>query len=256
MLKKIYENGKFSYRRARRNLIMYKRSSNSWMREIHNCQEKISTLTPFSNKHYKETYRRLEPLFWSSIPEWIARDNKGREVKRSLDIGCGYGTLSLYVKKVLNCDIYTTDFVEGYGKVPKLLSDRESNWFYKVSNIELEELPWNLKYDIILFTEVLEHLNFYPVPTLKKIHDALADRGRLYLSTPDAAQWGRLTKYYSDLEQMPLPEKGLPIVDDHVYVYTKAELLQVLSKAGFVIERFGYSPGEVSRHFNFTLKKK
>jgi predicted SAM-dependent methyltransferase len=45
-------------------------------------------------------------------------------------------------------------------------------------------------------TEVLEHLNFHPVPTLKKVYNLLSENGALYLSTPDAYEWGKVNKYY------------------------------------------------------------
>ena len=80
------------------------------------------------------------------------------------------------------------------------------------------------EFDIIIFTEVMEHLNFNPKPTLKKIHDLLKMNGRLYLSTPDASDWGRITKYYKSIEEMPNPKNVEKIIDDHIYQYKKEEL--------------------------------
>jgi len=255
LLEAVYKNGKFSYRRARRKIVMGRKSSSVWMKQIQRCQDAISESASTSKQHCN-SYLRLQPLFWCNIPEWIAKDTAGRKIKRTLDIGCGYGTLSLYLQRLLNCDVYTIDFVDITGSIPSLYAKVKSNWFFKVNNIELDAFPWDLKFDIIVFTEVMEHLNFHPLPTLRKIHDLLSDDGLLYLSTPDAAQWGRLTKYYSNLDMIPLPARNLPVVDDHVYVYTKPELLKVLDEAGFAVKRFGYSPGESSRHFNLALAKK
>ena len=108
----------------------------------------------------------------------------------------------------------------------------------------------------IILTEILEHFNYNPVPTLKKIRNLLTENGRLYLSTPDASQWGRVTKYYSTISDMPAPRRGLPLFDAHIYQYKKQELLNILISAGFVIQRFGYSPGYLAgRHFNLTLNR-
>jgi SAM-dependent methyltransferase len=255
LLKQVIENGKFTYRRTRRKVIMNRRSSSTCMKEIRTCQMVILNSVPTSNRHCK-SYQRLEPFFWCNIPEWIAKDTADKKIRRTLDIGCGYGTLSLYMQRLLNCDVYTIDFVDGYGNIPSLFAKVKSDWFFEVNNIERDTFPWDQKFDIIIFTEVMEHLNFHPLPTLRKIHNLLSDDGLLYLSTPDASEWGRRTKYYSSLDMIPLPAKNLPVVDDHVYVYTKTELLHVLDEAGFAVKRFGYSPGEFSRHFNLTLTKK
>ena len=251
MLRKMREDAKYTYRRTMRDLIMFRRSASPWMKEIKSCQDEIVTLNP--DPRYMQTYRGLEPLFWSNIPKWIEKDNSNRTAKRLLDIGCGFGTLALFCKRLLNCEVYATDFVDDFS-TPHSLA-KKYNWSFKVNNIELDSFPWDVKFDIILFTEVLEHFNFQPVPTLKKMHNLLSENGTLYLSTPDAAQWGRLTKYYSNLNELPYPAKGLPVVDDHVYVYTKKEILQVIDEAGLKIHRFGYSPGLVSRHFNIALTK-
>jgi SAM-dependent methyltransferase len=221
------------------------------MKKVKSCQDEIVTLNP--DPRYMKTYRGLEPLFWVNLPKWIKKDSYNHPAKKLLDIGCGFGTLALYCKRTLNCEVYATDFVDDFS-TPHSLA-KKYNWTFKVNNIELDDFPWDVKFDIILFTEVLEHFNFNPVPTLKKMHDLLSENGVLYLSTPDAAQWGRLTKYYPSLDKLPYPKKGLPVVDDHVYVYTKQEILQVLNEAGLKIQRFGYSPGLVSRHFNIALTR-
>jgi 2-polyprenyl-3-methyl-5-hydroxy-6-metoxy-1,4-benzoquinol methylase len=71
-------------------------------------------------------------------------------------------------------------------------------------NIEKDPLPGGQLFDVAIMTEVLEHLNFQPVPTLKKIHASLRPGGTLFLSTPDAdGGWGRSTKYYRSLAEIP-----------------------------------------------------
>ena len=89
MLKKIEENGKYSYRRFMRDLTMYRRSAGPWMKEIKSCQDEIISLNPVPR--YKETYSGLGPLFWSNIPKWISEDKSNHSGQRLLDIGCGFG---------------------------------------------------------------------------------------------------------------------------------------------------------------------
>jgi SAM-dependent methyltransferase len=238
------------YRKISRHIAMSSQAKSSWMKDINQCKKEISTLNPHAK--YLRDYRDQEAYYWLKIPNWIRQDGAKTTVKRILDVGCAYGTLALYCKKLFNCDVYATDYVDTYLS-PQLAT--KYNFDFKVNNIELDDFPWKIEFDLIILTEVLEHLNFNPVPTLKKIRQLLCENGKLYLSTPDASQWGRVTKYYSSLSEMPPPKKGQAPIDDHVYQYTKKELFSVLASAGFNIDRFGYSPGFEFRHFNLTLSK-
>ncbi len=227
------------------------------MREIMRCQDEIAKLDP--NPGWLSTYRYMELYFSMRIPQWIYEDSANHKIERCLDIGCGFGTIALYCHKLTGCDVYCVD------RDDTLLSKsliKKYNFHYAINDIEVDPFPYNVKFDIIIFTEVLEHLNFHPVPTLKKICNLLSEQGKLYLSTPDGGrfQWGRITQYYSTINDMPIPRKGLPPINpifEHVYQYTKWELLDILDKAEFRVQRFDYSPGHmVGRHFNLVLTKK
>jgi hypothetical protein len=98
------------------------------------------------------------------------------------------------------------------------------------------------------------------VPTLKKLRSLCAHGGKIYLSTPDAAAegWGRTTKYYASLEEIPPAPgpPGAPVIDDHVWQYSRDELERIFAEAGLKVQRLAYSPGATglnSQHFNMTL---
>jgi len=211
-----------------------------WEKIITDCQEEIVQTEP--QPHYLSAYKNEEMLYWKNIPMWFYEDSLKNKIENCLDIGCAYGTLSLFAKKLFNCESYLIDFVDLYLS-KKLVED--NGFHFKVNNIELDPFPWKETFDRIIFTEVLEHFNFHPVPTLKKIRSLLNGKGILYLSTPDAVQWGKVTKYYSDYYDMPTP-------NDHVYQFNKDELFDVLEQSGFEIDKFDYSSGVTSRHFNLT----
>ena len=222
-----------------------------WRNLLQEVQNEIAALDP--NPYYVRAYRAAESFYWQRIPAWICEDWAGRGLRACLDIGCAYGTLALFCRKLAGCALFCTDFIPAYLSASLL---RRHEITFAVNNIERDPFPWPMEYDAILFTEVLEHLNFHPLPTLRRIHDLLSPAGRLYLSTPDAAEWGRVTKYYSGLEEIPYPAAGRPVVDDHVYVYTENELLGLLKEADLHICRFDYSPGVCGRHFNLTLTRR
>lgn len=225
------------------------------MRVILECQAEIAALDPYPGYL---SYRKRELYFWLHIPQWIYEDLATRKIERCLDIGSAYGTLALYCRKLIDCDVYCIDGVDAYHSKSMF---KKYNLQFRTNNIELDPFPYDVKFNIIILTEVLEHFNYNPVPTLKKIRNALSENGTLYLSTPDASQWGRITKYYSKIGDMPFPRKGLPVFDamfePHIYQYEKQELLNVLDVAGFRVQRFKYSINIGGcRHFNLTLMKK
>ena len=216
---------------------------------IRDAQDEVARLA--THPHYARAYRAEETSYWQHIPQWILEDHRRLGFTRCLDIGCAYGTLAVFGRR-LGCAVYCTDFNGTY--MSPLLRETYG-LHYAVNNIELEPLPWPGQFDLIILTEVLEHFNFHPLPTLKKIRDLLTDDGRLYLSTPDAAEWGRQTKYYRSLEEIPLPDAARQVVDDHLWQYDEKELLGVLEQAGFKVARQAYSPGVSARHFNLTLTR-
>jgi SAM-dependent methyltransferase len=215
-------------------------------------QDRIAELG--TNAYYAEAYRDEEALYWAHIPEWIELFNAKRPLRRVLDVGCAYGTLLAYCREISACECCAIDFVDSYIS-PRLIAELPLQ--FRVCNVELDPLPWSEGFDAILFTEVLEHLNFQGGPTLRKLHNALSPGGRMYLSTPDAAEWGDNYQYYHAYEDIPLPHEKLrqQVVDDHVWHYREPLLRSQLKTAGFRILRHEYSPGVRSRHFNVEAER-
>jgi SAM-dependent methyltransferase len=219
---------------------------------VRRCQDEIEATAV--HPHYAAVYRSEEASYWEHIPRWIAADlgrAAGPRRLRTLDVGCAYGTLSLFCQELLDSEAYCVDFVDHFMS-EALRARRQLR--YRRCNVELEPVPFEPPFDIIVLTEVLEHFNFHPVPTLAKLRALLAPRGRLYLSTPDALKWGRLTTFHSRFDAMPLPTPGRPVFDGHVYLYDREELFAIARRAGFVVERFEYACGTTHRHINASLR--
>jgi SAM-dependent methyltransferase len=85
--------------------------------------------------------------------------------------------------------------------------------------------------DCAIFTEVLEHLHYYYVPSvLEKINHALKNKGYLILTTPNIASLFRRLKLLLGKQ---------PIYRHHVREYTMEEVLELIKGAGFdVIESY------------------
>lgn len=204
-----------------------------------------------SDKLYKQ-YRRSQFGYWRAIPSWLLslrqKDTSGLRV---LDVGCGPGTLAVLAKLSLSCSVSCTDAFEGKAPV-QLFNDLGIS--YAKSDVEREPVPFSGLFDIIIFTEVIEHLRFHPVATLKKLVEKLRSGGRILLSTPDARSWGHVSKYYGSISEMALPNPDIAAIDDHVWQYDIAELLAVVTEAGLWPIEMDYSVNRSGlRHFNWML---
>lgn len=214
-----------------------------WMRELLACQAEVAQTAP---DHYRDRYMAMEKCWWARIPEWIWGGRGG--AKSVADFGAGYGTLSLFCRRAhprasISCfDIAPGNMAPGLEK----------------EGITCERADVGTagagQYDIVLFTEVLEHLDFHPSVALSRLRDSLSPGGVMYLSTPDAGQWGRVTRYYRSVDDMPR-SAGDRRADDHIYQYGAGELERLVKGAGLEVARRGYSPGVVSRHFNLELRR-
>jgi SAM-dependent methyltransferase len=220
-----------------------------WYQVLLQGQEEIQKS---ANPYYRDQYRPQEVFYWSYLPRWMSEDWAIRLPKRVLDIGCGYGTLLLYARRMTVCEAYGIDFIDSYYH-PEFFS----KWRMKfaLTNIEYDNPPFEPGFDSIILSEVVEHFNFKPLPTLKRIVSLLNDNGVLYLSTPDGEACGRITTYIESLDDYPELDKGRAHKDGHTWQYSETELRQLLAAAGLKILHFDRSPGAFNQHFNLTAMK-
>jgi 2-polyprenyl-3-methyl-5-hydroxy-6-metoxy-1,4-benzoquinol methylase len=209
----------------------------------------ISSLRPFSvpsllrqvqeeiaadgfSRYYREVYRAEEFCYWGPIARWLAQiASQAGPAASLLDIGCAYGTLLFYAR-LLGFRSHGLDRRRRYLS-PRLLARYRVAFLMRDIEFPTPLPPGWSSFRVILFTEVLEHLNFHPLPTLQRLRTLLSPHGELLLSTPDAAAgWGR---GLLDLPFERLPARRAPrqFVDDHVKTYTAQELLRLLHAAGF-----------------------
>jgi 2-polyprenyl-3-methyl-5-hydroxy-6-metoxy-1,4-benzoquinol methylase len=139
------------------------------------------------------------------------------------DIGCGkegkfIKSIHKYVKKA-----YGYDF--------KLLKEEKSkNYILKKSDFTKN----NIKYDIISFLAVLEHLD-NPDFILKKIYSKLNKNGLLILTTPD-----KKSKCLLEFLAYKLKVINREEIEDHKTYYTKETLIEKLKTNNFKIIKHKY----------------
>jgi SAM-dependent methyltransferase len=221
-------------------------------------QKDIARADKSEEAYYWNSYAPVEPRYWSKIAAWMVEDSIERTYVRKqtvngiLDLGCGYGTLLSFAAGVYGTKGTCFDVV------PYLQPEiqQKYNLQFVEGNIEKDAFPEGRLFDVVIMTEVLEHLNFQPVPTLKKVYDSLNEDGTFFLSTPDAdAGWGRTTKYYPAVSEIPAVDPNAKWIDDHIWQYNREELEGVLHEAGFKIKKIDLSDGVQGKHFNVWAVK-
>ena len=118
-----------------------------------------------------------------------------------------------------------------------------------ILNIEKDKFPYKDNYfDLVVFTEVLEHLPQSPLHALKEIYRVLMPQGKMVLTTPNIARSiNRAKMILGKSVSYPLQQvlendgTGSNIYHRHNREYTLPELSTLTSHAGFVVSE--------ARHF-------
>jgi SAM-dependent methyltransferase len=193
------------------------------------------------SKYWKD-HGMHELTFWKPFIRIIrerSRNQRDIAIKRCLDVGCLYGTLLIYTSK-LGWIPYGVDLENRIS--PSLMKKYSIN--YVLTNVELQGIPWQHKFDMILFTEILEHLNFNPLPLLSEIRNRINQDGILLLSTPDRDIWWGDAIFKGPFEELPKYSVSCPPIStdvkNHVKTYNADELSRLMSKAGFQSKIFHF----------------
>ncbi len=186
--------------------------------------------------YYTNTYRYAEYGYWKDVYHWMREMTPRKYV---LDIGTAYGTLAcvsrrLWPDATITCVDATCNLSFATGPYFRLS--------FRHADIEFAALLEKV-YDLVIATEVLEHLNFHPREFFQKIHDALTTDGVLLLSTPDAEVSKEVVPF--TLATMPsietAPSDYVWKDRGHVCLYTQDQLRDLLVAAGFHVPRWGMS---------------
>lgn len=114
----------------------------------------------------------------------------------------------------------------------------------KTCNIETDKFPFNDNFfDIVIFTEVLEHLPQSPLHTLREIYRVLMPGGHVIITTPNIARSiNRAKMLLGKSVTYPLHQllendgKGSTIYHRHNREYTTSEVAELTRHAGFFID--------------------
>jgi len=132
----------------------------------------------------------------------------------------------------------TRGAVDALGLEPDATGARGRHYRFDLNDAQFRD-RWRLDlgpYDVIVFAEVIEHLYTAPELVLDYLRHLLAPGGLLLLQTPNAASLRKRIKLA--LGQNPFerirPDRGNP---GHFREYTAAELRDLLSSSGYVVQK-------------------
>jgi 2-polyprenyl-6-hydroxyphenyl methylase/3-demethylubiquinone-9 3-methyltransferase len=143
----------------------------------------------------------------------------------------------------------------------EFVKERQKNFgAIKVVDNKLEQLNSQNevkdKYDVILFTEILEHITFNPINFWKKIYSLIQTRGYIYISTPNSMSLLNIIRSLARI--LLLRGIGEPVNEifkkvtygHHWKEYSPSELKRYFSKMSedftLQIKKYGYIDHEVS----------
>jgi SAM-dependent methyltransferase len=145
-----------------------------------------------------------------------------------LEFGPANGRLTRYLKNDLNCKVYIVE-------IDKQAAEEAKPFSIDAVVDDIENYTWlqkfkQIKFDHIIFADVLEHLN-YPQIVLDKARELLADYGTVLISVPNIAH----NSVVIDLLNNKFEYRKIGLMDDtHLRFFTEKSLLQLAESGGFV----------------------
>jgi len=115
--------------------------------------------------------------------------------------------------------------------------------YYGISEVRICDLSRDIlpfddqSFDVVIFAETLEHLNFNPMPSIIEFHRVLKPGGSLLITTPNAVRLGQRIRFlmgkniFADLKELCLGDA----YSVHYREYTLDEVTQLLEWGDFVV---------------------
>lgn len=145
----------------------------------------------------------------------------------------------MFTGRIALANYYGTDEAHGTQRLVHQRTGEELVLEYDAFNIEKDELPYrDGSFDVVIFSELIEHLAINPVWSLGEIHRILRPGGYVIVTTPNRLSLERLETYLTGGSQ--LVDKYSPLHGygaRHNREYHARELRDLLETTGFVIEQ-------------------
>ncbi len=144
----------------------------------------------------------------------------------------------IFTGQVVLANYFGTEERTGTQRLVHERTGEELHLDYDVFDVEKDEFPYpDGSFDIVIFSELIEHLAINPVWTLSEIHRVLRPDGVVLLSTPNRLSIDRFDAYLSGVA--PMVDKYSPVHGygaRHNREYCARELHELFTCTGYEVE--------------------
>jgi ubiquinone/menaquinone biosynthesis C-methylase UbiE len=191
------------------------------------------------NRYFPEEFYEKKGLYWTFIEKkrfvQISKFLKESNITKILDVGCGDGVLSEFIKKrnnYIGMDISKS--------LIKRAKKRYKGFNFMVA--DAANIPFkNNTFDIVVCSEVLEH-TLSPKKIIKELWRVLKENGMAIISIPNEPLQIKL-RYIgikTRIFKLMKLEKGI-YQKWHIHILNEEKIIKLLKKY-FKIEKVVYSP--------------
>lgn len=160
-----------------------------------------------------------------------------REVKPNsnvLEFGCAHGRMTKYLKENLNCSVTIVEKDFSAGKeASKFATKSYIGVFGNIEQYYWKDQNPSIKYDYIIFADVLEHL-YDPWAILLEVKYHLKDDGYILISVPNIGHNAVIIDLLND--KFDYREIGL-LDNSHIRFFTEKSLKEMVEKVGLKVHK-------------------
>ncbi len=147
-----------------------------------------------------------------------------------LEFGCAAGRMTRYMKEILNCKVYIVEIdQEAFDSALEYAADGVCDDIMSFSWLEKYQ---NIRFDVILFADVLEHLR-EPGPVLEKAGTLLKEDGQILISIPNITHNDILLKAFNN--SFSYTKVGL-LDETHVHFWGAKDIQPFLENSGLYLQ--------------------
>ena len=203
-------------------------------KNIYQINNKNKTISKFYTKVYT-FFRDFFDPYPSILNEVISIK---KNIKTSLDVGCGNGKFMHFLNQRTKFKTYGIDFDE------EAIDYIKKNYSLPCEAVNIENFSTNKKYDFVSMVHFLEH-DLDPTKTISKISEIISPDGLLYIEVPNSNSI-LFDIFGKDWLALDLPR--------HISHFNSKNLENLLNNCGFEIIKVKYRYFEYSMLFSLIYK--